>query len=144
MGQARPSIGARGGLQGLLGSDTMTKPGWYADPHDPHVEIYWTGREWSARRPRGSHPGQPTEGVNVPPAPPRKRMSTAKVLAIAGACLLIPVGAIVVWVVVTLSKSDYERCVDLWTGSTLAEKSQTEAERFCRDMEEIENLGGRP
>lgn len=70
-------------------------------------------------------------------------MSTAKVLAIVGACLLIPVGAIVVWVGVTLSKSDYERCVDRWMGGA-TEWSQAQAERHCRYEEEIEKFGGRP
>lgn len=48
-------------------------PGWYVDPKNPNVDIYWNGERWSGSRLRSTAPaGQPAApaGTRLPAAPP--------------------------------------------------------------------------
>ncbi|MFJ5779628.1 DUF2510 domain-containing protein [Streptomyces sp. NPDC093094] len=70
-------------------------PGWYPDPHAPHVERWWDGNAWTEHR-RAPGPTGPPVTVAVPAAdgPGRAR---AVALTVAGAVLVaaITTGAIV-------------------------------------------------
>ncbi|MGA5899845.1 DUF2510 domain-containing protein [Streptomyces venetus] len=64
-------------------------PGWYPDPHGPHLERWWDGTAWTEhRRAPGAPPGQ------VPP-PPGGGTGRAKAVAVTAA------GAVLVAAVVT-------------------------------------------
>ncbi|WP_217130448.1 DUF2510 domain-containing protein [Streptomyces sp. AC558_RSS880] len=63
-------------------------PGWYRDPHAPHLERWWDGTAWTGHR---RTPGAPA----VPPAPPTG--GTGRVKAIA----LTTAGAVLVAAIVT-------------------------------------------
>lgn len=118
----------------------MTQPGWYADPNDPNAEIYWSGYQWSGRRPRTSYPGHPMYAPGFgPPVPPRKTMGVGKVLAITAACVLSVVIAFVVYAVATGPKTEFERCVQTMRDGIL-EYSQERAEEYCRTMEDMKDL----
>lgn len=48
-------------------------PGWYADPKNPNVQIFWNGEKWSASRLKSqAQPGDPVfaDGTRLPAAPP--------------------------------------------------------------------------
>lgn len=50
-----------------------TGPGWYQDPKNPNVDIYWNGERWSGSRLRSTAPAdQPAApaGTRYPAAPP--------------------------------------------------------------------------
>ncbi|WP_149550777.1 DUF2510 domain-containing protein [Streptomyces marokkonensis] len=63
-------------------------PGWYRDPHAPHLERWWDGTAWTGHR---RTPGSP----DVPPAPPADGTGRAKAVALTTA------GAVLVAAVVT-------------------------------------------
>ncbi|WP_424871984.1 DUF2510 domain-containing protein [Streptomyces sp. SAI-229] len=63
-------------------------PGWYRDPHAPHLERWWDGTAWTEHR---RTPGAPA----VPPAPPAGGTGRTKAVALTTA------GAVLVAAVVT-------------------------------------------
>ncbi|KES06936.1 membrane protein [Streptomyces toyocaensis] len=63
-------------------------PGWYRDPHAPHLERWWDGTAWTGHR---RAPGTP----DVPPVPPAGGTGRAKAVALTTA------GAVLVAAVVT-------------------------------------------
>ncbi|MFJ9707596.1 DUF2510 domain-containing protein [Streptomyces sp. NPDC101234] len=72
----------------------MTPPGWYSDPHAPHLERWWDGEAWTEH-------GRTPSGLPVPPTPAAGasgRRARAVALISAGAVLAtaIVTGATVV------------------------------------------------
>ncbi|MFE1437698.1 DUF2510 domain-containing protein [Streptomyces sp. NPDC058739] len=67
-------------------------PGWYPDPHAPHLERWWDGAAWTEHR-RGSEASGPPVPVAPPGGPGRAK---AVALTVAGAVLVaaITTGAI--------------------------------------------------
>lgn len=66
-------------------------PGWYRDPHAPHLERWWDGTAWTGHR-------RPQEAPTVPPIPPTAATGRTKAVALTAASA-VAVGAIVTGVV---------------------------------------------
>jgi hypothetical protein len=130
----------------------MSQPGWHPDPNDPRAEVYWTGYQWGGRRARNPNPGSPQYPGHAPPfgqpapmyaygpMPPlarKKPMGVGTALAITAACILIAVIAFVGWAVATGPRNEFEACVQRNTGGIL-DKSESEAEEWCRMMENLQ------
>ncbi|MET9439629.1 DUF2510 domain-containing protein [Streptomyces sp. NPDC006610] len=64
-----------------------TPPGWYRDPHAPHVERWWDGTAWTEHR----RPPEPAPPAPARPAGPAR--SKAVALTVAGAVLVAAIGA---------------------------------------------------
>jgi Domain of unknown function (DUF4333)/Protein of unknown function (DUF2510) len=96
---------------------TSAQQGWYDDPEDPNGQRYWDGQTWTPHRqkkpvsqaspprppqPAPSAPAYPPPGQHpqwTPPgAPPQRSNKTLWiVVAVVAACVVLPIGGLIAW-----------------------------------------------